>query len=188
MSRNTSLIPAERVEKKIIVLRGVKVILDQDLAELYEIETRALNQAVRRNLDRFPKDFMFSLTAAEVRNLRSQFVISSWGGRRYRTMAFTEEGVAMLSSVLRSPRAVKVNIAIMRVFVKLRHLLATHQELAEKLRELEGRLGEHDHHIDNLFQAIRQILAPVDPPRRRIGFPAPEEPKAKARKRVAASA
>src|SRR3989338_697581 len=132
------LIPQERIEHRIYVIRGQKVMLDRDLAELYGVLTKALLQAVKRNPKRFPRDFMFILTRQEVMNLRSQFVTSSWGGRRYQTYVFTEQGVAMLSSVLKSERAIQVNIAIMRAFVRLKQVFATHKELARKLKELEA--------------------------------------------------
>lgn len=147
--------------------------MDASLAELYGVPTKALLQAVRRNRRRFPANFMFTLTAAEWAVLRSQSVTSNLGrgGRRYAPMVFTEQGVAMLSSVLTSARAIDVNIAIMRAFVQLRHLLATNRELAAKLSELEHKLENHDEAIANLFEAMRQLLAPSDPPHgRKIGF------------------
>mgnify|MGYP000985491351 CR=1 FL=1 len=143
--------------------------LDSDLARLYGVPTKVLNQAVRRNPDRFPGDFMFQLTAKEVANLRSQTVTSSpWGGRRYAPCVFTEQGVAMLSTVLNSARAVKVNIEIMRAFVRLRRLMASHEDLARKLAELEKK---YDHHFAVVFEAIRGRMAPsVEPPKGRLGF------------------
>jgi hypothetical protein len=152
--------------------------LDADLAALYGVTTGNLNKPVLRNVERFPADFMFKLTAEEADNLRFQFGISSlYGGRRYLPYAFTEQGVAMLSSVLRSERAVRVNIAIMRAFVQLRQLLGDHVELARKLTELEQRLEGHDTAIHSLFAAIRQLMAPPDPksPHREIGFHAKED-------------
>jgi hypothetical protein len=150
--------------------------LSPHLAELYGVEPRMLVQAVKRNIDRFPKDFMFQLTPQEFENLKSQFVISSWGGvRRARPYAFTEQGVAMLSSVLRSKQAVKVNIEIMRAFVRLRQLLSTHKELASKLIELERRIGEHDEQIMAIFEAIRQLMTPPETPPKRIGFEVKEK-------------
>jgi hypothetical protein len=146
--------------------------IDNDLAVLYRVPTGTFNQAVRRNMQRFPADFMFQLTADEAENLRSQIVISSWGGRRYLPFAFTEQGVAMLSSVLKSDRAIQVNVAIMRAFVKLRELLATHQELAQRLEELEGKFQKHDGQIREVFDAIRALLASQpNSPKRAIGFP-----------------
>ena len=143
--------------------------LDADLAGLYDVETRVLVQAVKRNLERFPDDFMFQLSDEEFEDLKSQSVISSsWGGRRSRPYAFTEQGVAMLSGVLRSPRAVRVNIEIMRAFVRLRRMLATHADLAQRLDELESK---YDAQFRIVFDAIRELMAPSDPPRkRRIGF------------------
>jgi hypothetical protein len=167
------VVPAERIEKAIFMIRSQKVILDHDLAELYGVQTKALKQAVRRNFSRFPSDFMFELTDLEFKNLRSQIVTSSldqWGGQRYRPMVFTEQGVAMLSSVLRSDRAVQVNIAIMRVFVRLREMMATHKELASKLGELETRIRDHDEKIVAIFEAIRRLLPAAERTRRKIGF------------------
>ena len=162
----------ERVERKILLIRGHKVMLDSNLAELYGVETKTLNRAVKRNRERFPEDFMFQLTPEESENLRYQFGTSrgEYGGRRYLPYVFTEQGVAMLSSVLRSKRAVQVNIAIMRAFVKLRQMLAGNKELAGKLAELERKLEGHDQQIHSLFEAIRQLMAPPASPRRRIGF------------------
>ncbi|WP_218082290.1 ORF6N domain-containing protein [Anthocerotibacter panamensis] len=165
------LISVERIEKVILLIRGQKVLLDMDIAQLYGVETRVLNQAVRRNLDRFPEDFMFQLTQEETESLRSQFVISNEGsgrgGRRYLPYAFTEQGVAMLSSVLKSPQAVQVNIEIMRAFVRLRKLLASNEELAQHLGELEQK---YDEQFTIIFEAIRQLIEPPDPPKRRMGF------------------
>lgn len=169
------VIPAERIERSILLIRGQKVLLDSHLAELYGVETRSLVQAMKRNRQRFPEDFVFQLTPAETEILRSQTVISSrgHGGRRYLPYAFTEQGVAMLSSVLHSPRAIKVNIAIMRAFVRLREILATHKDLARKLDEHERKLGQHDEQFQVVFEAIRQLMAPPPPAkRRRIGFAA----------------
>jgi len=145
--------------------------LDKDLAKLYGIETKALLQAVRRNMSRFPGDFMYQLTKQETLNLRSQIVTSSWGGRRYSVYVFTQEGVAMLSSVLNSDRAIRVNIHIMRAFVKLKELLLTHKELALRLKGLEEKYLGHDKKIKYIFEAIRQLLEP--PPAKQkppIGF------------------
>jgi len=159
------LIPQEVVEHRILVIRGQKVMLSMHLAELYDVTPGALIQAVKRNIERFPGDFMFLLTRQEVMNLKSQFVISSWGGvRRANPYAFTEQGVAMLSSVLRSKRAIQVNIAIMRAFVRLKQILATHKELAEKLKELEGEVGRHNKLIIEIFEIIKQLTQPPIPP------------------------
>lgn len=162
-----SLLPAERIERSILLIRKQKVLLDTDLAGLYNVSTRVLVQAVLRNKERFPSDFMFQLNDTEFRNLRSQFVISRWGGRRYRPYVFTEQGVAMLSSVLRSSRAISVNIEIMRAFVHLRQLLSTHVNLARKLAELEQK---YDKNFSVVFEAIRQLMIPPEEPRRPIGF------------------
>ena len=160
--------PMERVEKRIILIRGQKVMLSTDLAELYEVEARTLVQAVKRNIGRFPPDFMFHLTREEFADLKSQIVISSWGGMRRGTpYAFTEQGVAMLSSVLRSERAVQVNIAIMRAFVQLREMLSSHADLARKLEEMEKK---YDSQFKVVFDAIRQLMKPADEPKRKIGF------------------
>ena len=167
-------VPVEVIERRIYFIRGHKVMLSPDLAALYQVEPRVLVQAVKRNFDRFPGDFMFQLSASEFRDLKSQIVISSWGGaRRARPYAFTEQGVAMLSSVLRSKRAVRVNIAIMRAFVRLREILATHKQLARKLRVLERK---YDAQFKVVFGAIRKLMEPpAQPPRRRIGFEAPPD-------------
>jgi hypothetical protein len=167
--------PHERIERRILLIRGEKVMLDADLAELYEVETKELNLAVRRNADRFPKDFMFQLTAREFQHLRLQFeTSSSWGGRRYTPYAFTEQGVAMLSSVLHSPRAVQANISILRAFVKLRELLASHRDLARRLDEMESR---YDAQFKAVFDAIRALMIPPEKSRRRIGFGAHDAPR-----------
>jgi len=161
--RNTSLVPIERIQKCIYVIRGRKVMLDSDLAGLYGVETKVLLQAVKRNIERFPSDFMFQLSASEFKILRSQIVTSSWGGRRYAPCAFTEQGVAMLSSVLRSKRAVEINIAIMRVFVHLREILADNAALRRKLEE-------HDEKIKYIFNILGQMLQEPEKPKKRIGF------------------
>ena len=150
--------------------------LSQHLAELYGVTVKALNQAVRRNRERFPDDFACQLAAVELVNLKSQIVTSSWGGARALPFAFTEQGVAMLSSILRSRRAVQVNIAIMRAFVQLREVLSSHVELARKLTELEQRIEGHDASIRSLFEAIRQLMAPPSAPSRpQIGFHVKED-------------
>ncbi|MEW6441318.1 MAG: ORF6N domain-containing protein [bacterium] len=162
------LVPAERIDKAILQIRNQKVMLDADLATLYQVKTKALVQAVVRNLDRFPEDFMFRLSRDEFDDLRSQSVTSSsWGGRRYPPYAFTEQGVAMLSSVLHSPRAVQVNIEIMRAFVRLREMLSSHRALAQKLADLEKK---YDSQFKVVFEAIRQLMAPPSKGARRIGF------------------
>jgi len=166
--KNKSLIPVERIERRIFLIRGHKVMLSNDLAELYEVEPRILVQAVKRNIDRFPEDFMLQLSQEEFSILKSQIVISSWGGlRRATPYAFTEQGVAMLSSVLRSKRAIQVNIEIMRAFVRLRRLLASHADLARKLDALEKK---YDAQFKVVFDAIRQLMTPPETKRRPIGF------------------
>jgi hypothetical protein len=158
------------LENLIYLIRGHKVMLDEDLARLYDVETRLLTRAVRRNNDRFPSDFMFQLSDQELASLRSQIGIStsSHGGRRYNPLVFTEQGIAMLSTVLRSERAVKVNIEIMRAFVQLRGLISSNQNLALKLAELEQR---YDQQFKVIFDAIRELMSPTNlPKKRRIGF------------------
>lgn len=157
------IVPVERIESRILLIRGHKVMLDRDLAEIYGVETRVLKQAVSRNIERFPQDFMFELNDEEFQKWRSQFVMSKSDkmGLRWKPYAFTEQGIAMLSSVLRSERAVQMNILIMRAFVKLRNVLATHKELAEKFEELENRVGRHDAVIDEILDAIRELMTPV---------------------------
>jgi hypothetical protein len=168
MVNKKSLIPVDRIEKAILLIRGQKVMLDADLAELYGVETKMLVRAVKRNINRFPTDFMFQLSKEEFDNLRFHFGTSSvWGGRRYPPYAFTEQGVAMLSSVLRSRRAIQVNIEIMRAFIRLRQMLASHVELARKLDALEKK---YDAQFKQVFEAIRQLMAPPEPKRRPIGF------------------
>jgi ORF6N domain len=169
------IIPIAPIAQTIRHFRGEKVLLDFDLARLYGVTTGNLNKAVKRNVERFPMDFMFQLNPEELTNLKFQFGISSWGGRRARPYAFTEQGVAMLSSVLNSKRAISVNIAIMRAFVKLRQLLETNRELARKFSELEQRVDKHDEEVAEIMEAIRQLVAPAEKPLREIGFHAQEE-------------
>ncbi|MDY6987747.1 MAG: ORF6N domain-containing protein [Thermodesulfobacteriota bacterium] len=177
MTAKHAIVPVEQVERTILLVRGQKIILDADLAELYGVETKILNKAVKRHLDRFPEDFMFQLTAEETENLRFQIGTSraGHGGRRYLPYAFTEQGVAMLSGLLNSPRAVKVNIAIMRAFVKLREVLSSHKKLEAKLAELERKIEDHDESIQAIFEAIRQLMAPPEKPKRKIGFEVKEK-------------
>jgi len=165
----TNLVKAEHVEKIILLLRGQKVILDADLANIYGVSTKVLLQSVKRNLSRFPADFMFALNNQEVTNLRSQIVTSSLahGGRRYNPYVFTEYGVAMLSSVLNSERAIQVNIEIMRTFGKLREMLASHKDLSSKLMTLEKK---YDHQFKVVFDAIRELMKPPLTSARKIGF------------------
>ena len=173
MEETAALVASDGIEGSIFLIRGCKVMLDFHLAALYGVETRNLNKAVRRNPGRFPADFMFQLTAQELADLKFQIGTSSptHGGRRKPVSAFTEQGVAMLSGVLRSQRAIHVNVAIMRAFVRLRETLSLHKELAHKLVELERKIANHDESIQTLFEAIRQLMAPpAEPPRKEIGF------------------
>ena len=167
MSAIANVIPLERIEHSILLIRGHNVMLSIELANLYQVEPRALIQAIKRNLNRFPGDFMFQLTAEEWENLKSQFVISSWGGVRTPPYAFTEQGVAMLSSVLNSDRAVQVNIEIMRAFVRLRQMLSSNADLARKLESFEKK---YDAQFKVVFDAIRQLMTPPAKPKREIGF------------------
>jgi len=173
------VVPLEVIERRIYLIRGQKVMLDSDLAELYQAPTKSLNLAVRRNRDRFPEDFLFQLTKEEARALRFQIETSNKGrgGRRYLPYAFTEHGVAMLSSVLNSKRAIQVNIVIMRAFVKLREMLSTHRDVLRKVEELERKYQKHDAQITAIFDAIRKLIETSPRPRRRIGFTtAPAKP------------
>ena len=167
-----SLVPVEHIERRIYFIRGHRVMLDSDLAWIYGVKTKELNKAVKRNLRRFPDDFAFQLAQAEEDSLRFQIGTSNdgRGGRRYLPHAFTEQGVAMLSSVLRSERAVLVNVAIMRAFVRLRQLLASNQDLARRMEKLEGQHVIHDENFKSVFAAIRELQDPPKKPRRRIGF------------------
>ncbi len=156
------------IQHKIYEIRGCRVMLDNDLAELYGVENRVLKQAVRRNIERFPRDFMFELTADETNHLRSQIVTSSWGGARYRNFAFTEQGVAMLSGVIKSERAVKMNIAIMRAFVEMRRMIVGYKELSDRIEELEIST---DAQFSEIYQALTELLSkPKETPRPRIGY------------------
>jgi len=161
------LISSEAIERKIYLIRNKKVMLDKDLAELYGVKTKALLQAVKRNPERFPVDFMFRLNEREVEILRSQIVTSRWGGRRYLPFAFTENGVAMLSSVLRSKKAVQVNVQIMRTFTKLRRILASHKEIASKIEKMESK---YDEQFTIVFKVIKALINPVEKPKEKIGF------------------
>jgi ORF6N domain len=163
----------DRIEKSILLIRGQKVMLDSDLAELYGVPIKRLNEQVRRNRRRFPADFMFQLTQDEYSALRSQNVTLKQGRgkhRKYLPYAFSEQGVAMLSSVLTSKRAIEVNIEIMRAFVRLRQFISAHKELSQKLAELERKVGTHDEQIQVIFDAIRQLMVPLEPKKRKIGF------------------
>jgi phage regulator Rha-like protein len=167
---DTAIIPVEMIERKIYLIRGHKVMLDNDLAELYGVETKRLNEQVRRNLKRFPDDFMFQLTEEESESLRSHFATLKSGRgkhRKYSPYAFTEQGVAMLSSVLNSDRSIEVNVQIMRAFVKLREMLSSHKDLARKLADMEKK---YDAQFKVVFDAIRQLMSPSVPKKGKIGF------------------
>ena len=176
MTTSKALIPIERIEKLIYLIHGHKVMLDTDLAELYDVETRILVRNVKRNIDRFPKDFMFQLTKKEDEVLRSQIGISKkgWGGRRYAPYVFTEQGVAMLSSVLNSKRAIQVNVEIMRAFVRMRQLLASHKGLMQKILDMEKK---YDKQFQIVFKALKQLMVEEERPKPQIGFKADEENK-----------
>ncbi len=179
----TKLIPVETIASKILFLRNEKVLIDRDLAEMYGVEAKQLKRAVRRNIDRFPNDFMFQLTNEEHWSLRSQFGTLKRGAySKYPPMAFTEQGVAMLSSVLNSQRAIKVNIAIMRAFVHLRKMIASHKELAKKLQELEYHIKDYDDKIQPIFEAIQQLITLPAKSQKKIGFTAKEAQKSYSKK------
>ncbi len=167
MKDKKSIIPEERIERTILIIRGHRVMLDKDLAKLYSVTTSNLNKAVSRNIDRFPDDFMFRLSEEEFKNLKFHFGTSSWGGTRKLPKAFTEQGVAMLSSVLHSKRAIQVNVEIMRAFVRLRQMLASNAGLARKLTSLEKK---YDAQFKVVFDAIRSLMTPPEKPKSRIGF------------------
>jgi phage regulator Rha-like protein len=168
----TDLIPLEKITSKIFMIRGHKVMFDRDLAGLYGVSTKRLKEQVRRNISRFPEDFMFELSGDEEALLRSQFATLKGKGKhsKYLSFVFTEQGVAMLSSVLNSKRAIEVNIAIMRAFVKMREFLATDKEFAEKLKRIEEDLAEHDDQFRMVFEAIKQLIKEDEKPKKRIGF------------------
>ena len=171
MKKLTTTVTAAQIERAIFLIREQRVMLDKDLAILYGVSTSQLNKAVSRNPERFPGDFMFQLTKEEHKNLMFQIGTSSWGGIRKRARVFSEQGVAMLSGVLRSKRAVQMNIRIMRAFVKFREFLSTHKEFAQKLIDLENKLGRHDESIRNIIAALRQMMSQPEPkPKGPIGF------------------
>lgn len=170
MNENNITLTGETIVSKIYIIRRQKVMLDEDLAELYQVETKQLKRQVRRNIERFPEDFMFELDKEELENLRSQFGTSRWGGTRYPPLAFSELGVSMLSSILNSSLAIKVNIQIMRVFAKMREMWLTHKDILLKLEELENKVAGHDREIQVIFEYLKELLNPPQPPRRRIGF------------------
>jgi len=168
-SPNLPLTP-EFIERRVYLIRGQKVMLDSDLAELYQVDTKNLNKAIKRNLERFPIDFMFQLSKKEIRNLRFQIGTSSWGGRRYLPYVFTELGVAMLSSVLSGERAIQTNIFIMRAFVKIRELLSTNEEFARKIKELENGQDRHGKHLIAISSVLKRLVAEQSRPKDAIGF------------------
>lgn len=171
MADKKVLVAAGNIESKILLIRGQKVMLDADLAELYGVETRRLNEQVSRNTERFPLDFMFQLTAEEFANLKSQFATSSWGGRRKLPFVFTEHGAIMAASVLNSQRAIEISVHVVRAFVHLRDLVSSNKELSAKLDQLERKVAGHDRAIAELINAIRQLMAPSTPNKKRpIGF------------------
>ena len=171
MADKKSLFVAANIETRILTIRGQKVMLDADLAELYGVETGALNRAVKRNSERFPEDFMFQLTAGEFANLKSQFATSSWGGRRKLPYVFTEHGAIMAASVLNTARAIEISVHVVRAFVRLRELVSGHRELVQKLNQLERKVGAHDKAIAEIITAIRQLMTPEEPKKKRsIGF------------------
>jgi len=170
-AKNTHIQSPDDIRNLIYMIRGQKVMLDSDLARLYGVETRVLNQAVKRNIERFPEDFMFQLNKDEEENLKSQFVTSNWGGKRTLSYAFTEQGVAMLSSVLKSKRAIEVNIAIMRAFVQLRQLGSQYEELARLVEKIDKRSIRNSQDIALVIKALKEIMSPKVPTgKRRIGF------------------
>lgn len=171
-NKAASLVPIGHVAQSIFILRGQRVLLDSDLAMLYGVDTRRLNEQVRRNRERFPADFIFELNAKEFTNLKSQSATSSWGGRRKRPLAFTEHGAIMAATVLNSPRAVEMTIYVVRAFVQLRDLLASNRLLAEKFAELELKVASHDQAIVGILKAIRELMHPAVPKSRPIGFTA----------------
>ncbi len=170
------LIPKEEfIAGKIYVIRNQKVMIDADLAALYCVETKTLKRAVRRNIERFPDDFMFELSLEEFNNLRYQFGTSSWGGSRHLPMVFTEQGVAMLSGILRSPVAAQVNIQIMRVFVKIRKLISSYHELLEKIEKIEANVTEQNQHISRIYEIIKELIEPSYKNRNPLGYRLKEE-------------
>lgn len=170
MSKEQELIIQERITKAIYLIRNQKVMMDSELAEMYGVDTRVLNQSVKRNMERFPEDFMFQLTKDEWEHLKSQNVTSSWGGRRTPPYMFTEQGVAMLSSVLNSPAAIQVNISIMRVIVKMRQWASNYEDLLKRIDDLSQNQTEHNEHIRNIYRIIQELVRPALTERKPIGF------------------
>ena len=170
-----ALVAEQKILNRIYAIRGQKVMLDEDLAEMYGVETRRLNEQLKRNIKRFPKDFMFTLTAKEYENLKSQNATSSWGGRRKLPNAFTEQGVAMLSSILNSDVAIEVNIRIIRVFTKLREYALTHKEILLQLSKLEKEVKGNSKDIENIFTVLKELIEKQSTPRNKIGFKRSDE-------------
>ena len=178
-SKTAALVPTEYIAQSILVLRGHRVLLDSELAALYGVTTKRFNEQVKRNLDRFPADFMFQLSAEELTTLRSHFATSKpgRGGRRYAPYAFTEHGAIMAATILNSPRAIEMSVYVVRAFVQLRDLLASNKELAQKFAELERKVSSHDQAITGILKAIRELMNPPEPTKRPIGFVYPQEKK-----------
>jgi len=174
MSDDLAVVPYEAIERRIFMIRGQKVMLDADLAALYGVTTKRLNEQVKRNQMRFPADFMFALTLQEVAILRSQFATSTWGGARHRPFAFTEHGAIMAASVLNSPRAIEASVHVVRAFVRMRQAIETHREWSKKLAELETKVGTHDEEIQLIFEALKQLMAEPARKKKAIGFGAKE--------------
>lgn len=170
MTNQHSVVPDEIITSKIYLIRNQKVMTDRDLADLYQVETKRLNEQVKRNIDRFPDDFMFALTKEEWENLKSQSATSNWGGRRTLPYVFTEHGVLMLSSVLNSQRAIQVNIQIMRIYTKLREMILSHKDILIKLEQLEKMVFSHDEELEIIFGYLKELLNPQQEPRKKIGF------------------
>jgi len=164
------ILPEDAIINRIYLIRGMKVMMDSDLAELYEVETKRINEQVKRNIDRFPEDFMFQLSEKEFDNLKSHFATSSWGGRRKLPYVFTEHGVLMLSSVLNSPKAIEVNIQIMRIFIRMRSALLENQMLIKKIEQIEEQTTQNSEDIQHVFSVVKQLIHKDPEPRKRIGF------------------
>jgi uncharacterized protein (UPF0147 family) len=182
-TKNELMVADEIIMNKIYYIRGMKVMLDKDLSEMYGVKTMVLNQSIKRNLRRFPEDFMFELTKEEYENLISQNGTSSWGGTRKLPKAFTEQGVAMLSSVLNSDRAIDVNIQIIRIFTKFREMLSTNKDVLLKLEQMEKQMSNHSENIETIFKVLKQLLNPTYEPRK-IGFIQPDDIKEKTKKPI----
>lgn len=183
-TKNEIRLADEIIMNKIYYIRGMKVMLDRDLAEMYNVENKRLNEQVKRNSDRFPEDFMFQLNKEELENLKSQFATSSWGGSRKLPFAFTEHGVLMLSSVLNSPVAIQANIQIMRVYTKIREMFSTNKDVLLKLEQMEKQVGSNTENIKTIFQALKQLLNPPQKERNPIGYKLPALPSQKDKKPI----